>query len=98
MLIRHALRRRLVLALASCLFLAGLGVATHAPDHGGQPNDTVCGFCLSASHGKAPPPALVIESAAAVSAICEFTASTLPASSRAAPVPPARAPPLEANA
>ncbi|MGH8495914.1 MAG: hypothetical protein ACREVN_07235 [Gammaproteobacteria bacterium] len=94
---RKMLRKRcLTLLLAGLLICAGLGVATHALDHGGQPNDTVCGFCLSASHGKAPPSALMIGPAAAALAVCEFAASSLTATSRVAPVPPARAPPLEA--
>lgn len=96
-LMRKIFRMRSVtLVLAGLLICAGLGVATHALDHGGQPNDAVCSFCISASHGKAPPPALVVDSVPALLAIGECTASFLPASSRTAPVPPARAPPPEA--
>ncbi|MBA3564891.1 MAG: hypothetical protein H0W33_12985 [Gammaproteobacteria bacterium] len=94
---RKILRKRsFALIVAGLLVFAGLGAATHALDHGGQSVDAVCSFCVSSAHGKAPPPALVLESVPALLAIGELTASSLPTSSRAAHVPPARAPPLEA--
>lgn len=91
-------KRSIALLVAGLLVFAGIGAVTHTLDHAGKPTDVVCSFCISAAHGKAPSPALAIDSSAAPSASWCVTDAATPIISHSALAPPVRAAPLEVAA
>lgn len=92
------MKRSIAIALIGVMIVAGLGVVTHSLDHGGKPADSICSFCASAAHGKAPPPAIHIGPQAATAIVWESTDPTWSPISLATLPPPPRAPPSEVSA
>lgn len=91
-------KRRITWVLAGLLIFAGLGAVMHTLDHDGQPADAVCGFCATATHGKAPPLAILVEWQAVSSAVWPSADPASSHSAHTALLPPARAPPPEVSA
>ena len=96
---RQIVRKRgFALVIAGLLAVAGIGIAAHDTGHAGQSADGLCSFCISASHGKGPPPAFAMAASGAPGPAGPVTASDVPISLRGAQAPPARAPPLATDA